>query len=99
MHASDTIGSLAALANETRLKAYRLLEAAGEDGLPSGEIAERLEVAPTSLSSHLSVLARAGLVRPQRRGRSIIYRSCPEKVKALARLLVDGESDGDDRSA
>ncbi len=90
MDVQDTIDTLSALAHDTRLGAYRLLEAAGEGGLRAGEIASRLDVSPTALSNHLGVLSRAGVVTSQRQGSAIIYRSRPERVKALARLLVDG---------
>lgn len=90
MDAPDTIEALSALAHDTRLAVYRLLETAGEDGLRAGIIASRLNVSPTALSSHLGVLSRAGIVSSQRQGSAIIYRSRPERVRALARLLVEG---------
>lgn len=90
MEISETIDTLSALAHETRLKVYRLLETVGDGGMRSGDIAIKISVPPTSLSGHLNVLARAGIVDSERRGSAIIYRAKPERVKALARLLVDG---------
>ncbi len=90
MEQIDTIGTLAALAHDTRLKVYRLLAEAGADGLRPKDIAAKLEVPPTSMSTHLAVLARAGVIDAERRGTAIIYRARPEKVRALARLLVEG---------
>lgn len=90
MEQPETMHTLVALAHDTRLKVYRLLEAAGDGGMAAGEIADRLEIHPASLSNHLGILTRAGVVSQERRGRSLVYRSAPERVRALARLLVDG---------
>jgi ArsR family transcriptional regulator, arsenate/arsenite/antimonite-responsive transcriptional repressor len=68
-----TVAALAALAQETRLALYRLLVACGPAGLPAGAIAERLQVAPSSLSFHLQQLAHAGLIVQRRQGRQLIY--------------------------
>jgi DNA-binding transcriptional ArsR family regulator len=67
--------ALAALAQETRLAAYRLLVQAGQAGLAAGEIAERLSVPPATLSFHLKELSQAGLVANQTAGRFVIYRA------------------------
>jgi DNA-binding transcriptional ArsR family regulator len=67
------ITALAALAQDTRLAAYRLLVQAGPDGLAAGEIAERLAVPPATLSFHLKELARAGLLQVRPAGRFVIY--------------------------
>lgn len=68
-----TVKALAALAQESRLNAFRLLVRSGPEGLPAGEIARQLEVPHNTLSSHLSILVNAGLVESQRDGRSIYY--------------------------
>ena len=67
------VTALAALAQETRLALYRLLVTHGPAGLPAGAIAERLAVAPSSLSFHLQHLLHAGLVTQRRHGRQLIY--------------------------
>lgn len=92
--ASDAVGAFAALAQETRLDVFRLLVKAHDPdprqgGLPAGEIAARLGIAPASLSFHLKELARAGLLVSRRHGRLIIYRVQFEKVAALARFLLE----------
>ena len=79
------IAALAALAQETRLALYRLLVASGPEGLPAGAIAERLRVAPSSLSFHLQQLAHAGLVTQRRRGRQLIYAA---EYRAMNELLA-----------
>ena len=81
--------SFAALSQETRLRAFRLLVLNEPDGLPAGEIARRLEVPHNTLSAHLSVLLQAGLVMSRRRSRSIIYRARLSHVQEIIRFLVD----------
>ncbi|MBW2425621.1 MAG: helix-turn-helix transcriptional regulator, partial [Deltaproteobacteria bacterium] len=73
MEKQVVIGALAALAHETRLDVFRLLVRAGPKGLPAGQIAETLGLAPATLSFHLKELSGAGLVACQRAGRSRIY--------------------------
>lgn len=67
------LAKLHALAQETRLSAFRLLVRQGVKGLPAGEIAEALDVNGSTLSRHLGVLERAGLVTARREARRIIY--------------------------
>ena len=75
MNEPDAVKALGALAQETRLKLFRLLVVAGQRGLTPGQMAEQLEVAPTALSFHLKELSHAGLVTTERDGRHIIYRA------------------------
>ena len=44
------------------------------DGLPAGEIAKLLHVPHNTMSTHLNILSRTGLVSSKRDGRSIVYR-------------------------
>jgi DNA-binding transcriptional ArsR family regulator len=67
------VAALGALAHDTRLGAFRLLVEAGPNGLPAGEIAQRLKIAPSSLTFHLQQLSHAGLVTHRRLSRQIIY--------------------------
>ena len=73
MNTAKATGAFAAIAHENRLALYRLLVKRGPDGLPAGVIAERLGVAPSSLTFHLQALLRAGLLRRRRAGRQLIY--------------------------
>ena len=83
-------GVLGALAQENRLKVFRLLVQQGDDGLAAGEIARRLDVPHNTLSAQLAILNRAGLVQSRREGRSIIYAADYGGVrKLLAYLLQD----------
>ena len=73
MKTPDVISALAALAHEHRLAIFRLLIEKGPEGLPAGEIAERIGLVPSSLTFHLQHLARAGLLTQRRVGRQLFY--------------------------
>ncbi|OLO06661.1 transcriptional regulator [Salinicola sp. MH3R3-1] len=88
METNSVITSFAALSQETRLEAYRLLVRHEPDGLPAGEIARQLGVPHNTLSAHLSVLARAGWVISQRQSRSIIYRADLSHMRETIQFLV-----------
>lgn len=67
--------ALAALSQPTRLEVFRLLVRQEPSCLPAGEIANQFAVPANTLSAHLGVLSRAGLVTSERSSRSIIYRT------------------------
>ncbi len=67
------IAALAALAQETRLDIFRLLVQAGADGMPAGQIGEKLGLPSATLSFHLNQLKHAHLIRFRRESRSLIY--------------------------
>ncbi|MEQ1956442.1 helix-turn-helix transcriptional regulator [Mesorhizobium sp. CN2-181] len=69
----SALAALAALGQETRLDVFRLLVRAGQDGVPAGEIADRLNAVQNTVSAHLKVLAHAGLIRAERDGRIVRY--------------------------
>jgi len=75
MESENAILSLAALAQSTRLDVFRLLVKHEPDGLAAGDIAKALAVPQNTMSSHLAILSRAGLVSAQRFSRSIVYRA------------------------
>jgi len=89
MERKDALHAFAALSQETRLEAFRLLVKAEPDGLPAGEIAERLGVPRNTLSAHLSVLSGTGLARSRREGRSIVYRADLAAMRALTTFLLE----------
>lgn len=89
MDKSTAVRALGALAQETRLAAFRQLVRAGGEGLAAGELARSLAIPHNTLSSHLSILVNGGLIRSRRRGRSIIYRVDVEGTRALLSYLVE----------
>lgn len=89
MKTIQAVQALAALAQESRLAAFRLLVRAGSDGMPAGKIAEELELAPATLSFHLKELSTAGLIQQRREGRSIIYSLQVEEMQSLLAFLVE----------
>ncbi len=83
------VEGFAALAQPARLRVFRLLVEALPLWLPAGEIAGRVGLPPSTLSFHLDRLARAGLVRSRRRGRSIRYAADCQAVGELIGYLTD----------
>src|SRR5690349_5980163 len=89
-----TILALAALAQPTRLDVFRLLVKREPDGLAAGEVAKALAVPQNTMSSHLAVLSRAGLVTARRISRSIVYRADLARFQAVMAFLVNDCCDG-----
>jgi ArsR family transcriptional regulator, arsenate/arsenite/antimonite-responsive transcriptional repressor len=94
MSAPHALAALAALGQPTRLAIFQLLMRAEPHGLSAGTIADKVGCPHNTLSSHLSILARSGLVRGERDGRSIIYRANVEGIRTLISFLVDDCCDG-----
>jgi ArsR family transcriptional regulator len=83
------VGALGALAQESRLKVFRLLIRAGGTGMAAGDIARALGVPHNTMSSHLAILSRARLVSARKEGRSVIYAVDLEGTRALLSFLVE----------
>ena len=88
MSLPDAVAALSALAHNHRLAAFRLLVRAGASGVPAGEIAREVGVLPSTLSTHLTILAHAGLIQSRREGRSVIYSADYEGMSDLLKFLV-----------
>jgi len=73
MKSAQVVKALAALAQPTRLAIFRLLVARGPEGVAAGRVAEKLKVAPATLSFHFKALSHAGLVESRQDGRFIYY--------------------------
>jgi ArsR family transcriptional regulator, arsenate/arsenite/antimonite-responsive transcriptional repressor len=84
----DAIAALAALAQPTRLDTFRLLVKKEPKGVPAGELARLMAVPQNTMSAHLAILARAGLVIGERQSRSIIYRADLLRVREVALFLL-----------
>lgn len=88
MKAEDAIAALSALAQGTRLETFRLLVKHEPLGVPAGELARLVDVPQNTMSAHLAILARAGLIKGERHSRSIIYRADVATFQALTLFLV-----------
>ena len=84
----ETIAAFAALAQTTRLDTFRLLVAREPEGVPAGELARLMAVPQNTMSAHLSILSRAGLVSGERHSRSIIYRANLDRFREIALFLL-----------
>ncbi|MEJ1959383.1 MAG: metalloregulator ArsR/SmtB family transcription factor [Nitrosomonadales bacterium] len=73
MNAKQAVIKLASLAQENRLRIFRLLVEAGKEGLNATAIADALDLAPATLSFHVAHLTRAGLVKARQESRFIFY--------------------------
>ncbi|AOJ08957.1 ArsR/SmtB family transcription factor [Burkholderia mayonis] len=89
MDSTLAIRALGALAHESRLAIFRLLVVTGADGLPAGEIAQRLELAPSRLSFHLKDLSHAELVKSRQEGRFVIYTANFDAMNGLIGFLTE----------
>jgi DNA-binding transcriptional ArsR family regulator len=85
----QAVDKLAALAQETRLRIFRLLVEAGPEGLNAGAIAETLKIAPATLSFHIAHLARSGLVSSRQESRFIFYSASFPAMDELIAYLTD----------
>lgn len=88
MEKSDAVTALAALAQDNRLDAYRLLVQAGPNGMPAGEVAAALGLPPNTLTFHFDRLRQAGLATVRREGRSMIYAARFDTMDALLAYLT-----------
>ncbi len=89
MKKSSVVAALGALAQDTRLDIFRLLVQKGPEGLPAGEIGERLRQPSPTLSFHLNQLRFSGLVTSRRESRSIIYSANFKAMNELLAYLTD----------
>lgn len=79
---------MSALAQPTRLEVFSHLARAQPDGLSSGTLAERVGTPPNTMSVHLAILSRAGLISSIKSGRQVIYKAEPNAIRELAVFLT-----------
>lgn len=89
MDQNNALDTFAALSQATRLEVFRLLIKAGQEGMSAGEISDTLKVRQNTMSSNLSILARAGLIRSTREGRSIRYFADMDGLRGLLAFLME----------
>ena len=88
MDIDATLAVLSALGQSTRLETFQLLVRHHPVGLPAGEIAQQLKIPQNTMSAHLAILARAGLVAAERQSRQIIYRAELDTIRGMMLFLV-----------
>jgi len=88
MDQNKAIENFSALAQETRLAIFRLLVRRQPQGLPVGEISRLLDIVPSTLSGHLGILKRAGLLKSTRHQREIHYAADLDSMGDLIRFLL-----------
>ncbi|MFS8064034.1 MAG: ArsR/SmtB family transcription factor [Luteimonas sp.] len=89
MNTDSALDALHALGQASRLAAFRALVEAGPEGLPVGALRDRIDLPPATLSAHLNVLRRAGLVADERQGRIIRVRADFSHMNALIAYLTE----------
>ncbi|WP_395027783.1 ArsR/SmtB family transcription factor [Comamonas odontotermitis] len=89
MKETAVIRSLAALAQEARLRTFRALVVAGPEGLTPSVLAEQLGIAANTLSFHLKELTNAELISQERQGRNLVYRASFEAMNSLLGYLTE----------
>src|ERR1700722_10214565 len=89
METSNAVTALAALAQDNRLDIFRLLVQAGPEGMAAGHVADKLGLAPNTLTFHFDRLRVAGLVTVRRDGRSMIYAARFETMNGLVAFLTE----------
>jgi len=88
MEKTDAILALSALAQSTRLECFSRLVKALPEAITAGDLATALGVPQNTLSTHLALLAQAGLVSSERQGRSILYRAEIQGLQSLVGFLL-----------
>jgi DNA-binding transcriptional ArsR family regulator len=99
MKSTDALVCLGALGQEHRLKLFRLLVQAGDEGLAVGELGSATKLAGATLTNHLHILRRAGLVTDERRGRVIQCHANYRRMNDLLGFLTENCCAGSDASA
>lgn len=89
MKLDDAAARLEALGNPTRLRIYRMLVRAGEEGLPVGKLQDRLDIAASTLSHHVKALVGVGLVSQTREGTTLICHTNYPMMRGLIEFMVE----------
>jgi ArsR family transcriptional regulator, arsenate/arsenite/antimonite-responsive transcriptional repressor len=95
---TNAVHALSALAQATRLRIFRVLLIAGNDGMAAGVLASTLDIAPSALSFHLKELTHAGLIQPRQDGRFMIYSANFSEMNALIAYLTENCCRGSESS-
>lgn len=89
------VTALAALAQPTRLAAFRLLVVSGPQGMAAGQIAETLNTSAATMSFHFKTLSHAGLIERRQDGRFIYYSANFKMMNGMVEYLTENCCGGD----
>lgn len=89
MESNAVVRALGALANEHRLKVFRMLVQAGPQGLSAGTMSGELALPASSLSFHLKDLLNAELLQARHEGRQVIYSVRFATMNGLVAFLTE----------
>lgn len=89
MEKENAIETFSALAQPSRMDAFKLIVMHEPEGIAAGEIAHILDVPQNTMSTHLAILSRAGLITSERQSRSIIYKAKFENLRAAINYLLN----------
>jgi DNA-binding transcriptional ArsR family regulator len=76
------------------MKAFQRLAAAYPASIGAGDIARGCKVPQNTMSTHLAILTRAGLLHVERAGRQMNYRADLDGIRAVVMYLAKECSDG-----
>jgi len=99
MKEKDIAPAFAALGHAARLKIYRLLVKAGDDGLNIGDIGRLLDLPASTLAHHLGTLVQARLVAQEKHGRETRNRADFDVMRKMAGFIADECCSGVDLDA
>ena len=94
MEQTQAIECFSALAQNSRLAILKLLMRETPNGLRVSDVSKRLGILPSTLSGHLSVLRRSGLLGSVRKQREIYYSVNLETINDLMLFIVEECCDG-----
>jgi DNA-binding transcriptional ArsR family regulator len=95
MKSGQVVKALGALAQPTRLTIYRVLVERGPAGMAAGQVAEKLKVAPATMSFHFKTLSHAGLIESRQEGRFIYYAANFSVMNGMLAYLTENCCGGD----
>lgn len=87
--AEAAVSRLSALAQASRLNVFRLLVKAGPEGMRASDIAAALNIPANTLSTHLRILADAGLISMRAASRERIYAARFGAMRELIAYLLE----------
>ena len=94
MEQDHAIEAFGALAQSSRMEIFRLLVRVGPDGMQVGEISRKMNIVPSTLSGHLAVLRRSGLLTATRNKQEIYYSANIPAINSLVRFLMSDCCEG-----